>query len=513
MKKLLLSLAAAVISSSFAFAQTTFTKVTSLEQLADGGRYVILSAPKKLSSIQYGVFAMATPKSNNKGFDTFEVEADVTEMQDSYSINEENVSVLTLKTASTGGEWCFMNGEKYVDGSTNKALKLADTESVVNITLDDASYAAKIVYPSNSSIQAVHANGTGGVKGTVTINCYTTSQNPIFLYVDESSLNPGDTKKPAGLAWSASTVDVEVESIGDFEAPTLTNPNNLTVTYSSSNETVGTVNETTGVVKLEGEEGTTVITASFAGNDEFRAQDVSYTINVKSTPTVASVKGTTALADKTEFKVGYALTVGFIYNAQIYAVDAAGDFIQIYKSNTGLNVGDVIPAGWTGKYVLYSGTTPEIEPVGSLPAATEGSFTAAVVQALDVTTALVNHVITVKDVVLAEATPGSDITDNDAKNFTGMVGDVELNLRNHYKLESVEAGTYDITMVVNIYNDMPSLYVIKFEKSSSSGIDEIEAADNAGAVYYNLQGVRVDNPENGLYIRVSGNKVTKVLVK
>ena len=46
-----------------------------------------------------------------------------------------------------------------------------------------------------------------------------------------------------------------------------------------------------------------------------------------------------------------------------------------------------------------------------------------------------------------------------------------------------------------------------------TGIDNITADSNATAEYYNLQGVRVANPENGLYIRRQGNTVTKVFVK
>jgi hypothetical protein len=30
--------------------------------------------------------------------------------------------------------------------------------------------------------------------------------------------------------------------------------------------------------------------------------------------------------------------------------------------------------------------------------------------------------------------------------------------------------------------------------------------------YYNLQGIRVENPESGLYIRRQGNKSTKVYI-
>jgi hypothetical protein len=39
--------------------------------------------------------------------------------------------------------------------------------------------------------------------------------------------------------------------------------------------------------------------------------------------------------------------------------------------------------------------------------------------------------------------------------------------------------------------------------------DEPEESESE-AVYYNLQGQRVKNPVPGIYIRVSGNKATKV---
>lgn len=48
----------------------------------------------------------------------------------------------------------------------------------------------------------------------------------------------------------------------------------------------------------------------------------------------------------------------------------------------------------------------------------------------------------------------------------------------------------------------------------SSGIEGIEVdGSNSPAEYYNLNGVRVANPENGLYIKRQGGKATKVLVK
>lgn len=46
-----------------------------------------------------------------------------------------------------------------------------------------------------------------------------------------------------------------------------------------------------------------------------------------------------------------------------------------------------------------------------------------------------------------------------------------------------------------------------------SAVSEIAADENAPVEYYNLQGVKVANPENGLFIRVQGNKATKVMIK
>lgn len=53
-----------------------------------------------------------------------------------------------------------------------------------------------------------------------------------------------------------------------------------------------------------------------------------------------------------------------------------------------------------------------------------------------------------------------------------------------------------------------------FTVSKTQGVNDVIAADaDVAPVYYNLQGVRVANPANGLYIKVAGEKASKVLVK
>lgn len=49
-------------------------------------------------------------------------------------------------------------------------------------------------------------------------------------------------------------------------------------------------------------------------------------------------------------------------------------------------------------------------------------------------------------------------------------------------------------------------------EADSNGVDAIEVDENAPVEYYNLQGVKVANPQNGLYIRVQGNKAVKVIL-
>jgi hypothetical protein len=50
-------------------------------------------------------------------------------------------------------------------------------------------------------------------------------------------------------------------------------------------------------------------------------------------------------------------------------------------------------------------------------------------------------------------------------------------------------------------------------EGDTTSVSNIAVDANAPVEYFNLQGVRVANPENGLFIRRQGNKATKVLVK
>ena len=91
------------------------------------------------------------------------------------------------------------------------------------------------------------------------------------------SLDRDETKQDAGLAYAEETYRA---NLGEgFTAPTLTNPNNLVVAYTSSNEKVATVDAASGRVTIVGT-GVTTITATFDGNDKFFQDEASYTLTV-----------------------------------------------------------------------------------------------------------------------------------------------------------------------------------------------------------------------------------------
>ena len=74
-----------------------------------------------------------------------------------------------------------------------------------------------------------------------------------------------------------------------------------------------------------------------------------------------------------------------------------------------------------------------------------------------------------------------------------------------------EAGVKSVTFD---YTGTQQINAIEVYTEEGSGVDSIGVdSENAAPIYYNLQGVRVDNPANGLYIMKQGTKASKVIVR
>lgn len=107
----------------------------------------------------------------------------------------------------------------------------------------------------------------------------------IFAYIspEYADVEPEPEPTPAAktdvtVAFASATASGTVGQ--EFESPVATiTPSGKTLKYSSSNTAVATVNEDTGAVTLVAA-GETVITAAFAGDDEYNAGSDSYTLTV-----------------------------------------------------------------------------------------------------------------------------------------------------------------------------------------------------------------------------------------
>lgn len=145
---------------------------------------------------------------------------------------------------------------------------------------------AKITYASsNSNIASVDEYGKvtfGSEIGTATITA---------SYAGDATYKPAASsytikysKIPTFMAWSESVVNVNLGET--FTAPTLTftahgvNLEGKTIQYSSSDETVATIDQTNGEITLKDKAGSTTITATFVGDDTYDKVSAEYTLNV-----------------------------------------------------------------------------------------------------------------------------------------------------------------------------------------------------------------------------------------
>ena len=80
---------------------------------------------------------------------------------------------------------------------------------------------------------------------------------------------------------------------------------------------------------------------------------------------------------------------------------------------------------------------------------------------------------------------------------------LKIRMANTYGDKNKKENLWMLVDDVRVWND---------DEEDEAGISSIVAGNNAAVEYFNLQGVRVENPENGLYIRRQGNTVTKVVL-
>jgi hypothetical protein len=223
------------------------------------------------------------------------------------------------------------------------------------------------------------AGETGTWTGDAAEFTLTASKNQVRATKIEVTYTPSG-KTSADLSFPEATYTVK---LGDsFTAPTLTNPHNLTVSYTVDNTDVADVDATTGEVTINAA-GTAKITAAFAGNDTYAAGSASYTLTVTGDVTTTG-DGTEAkpytVADILALNAANALPTDEVYvkgivsqitevsasfgNATYYISDDGTTTNQFqifrgkYLNNVKFTSEDQLQTGWTvtvkGKVTLFN---------------------------------------------------------------------------------------------------------------------------------------------------------------
>lgn len=258
--------------------EQTFTRINSIEELNDGDRFIVVNenfkaAPSEWSGTKYFKYTTL-------------------ELSEGKAIARNKVAIFTLEKAGSYYHLKTEKGKYLSNASTSStyASELIDTpKKASNANITFKGQYAIIEFKDNVQRAFLFAENTG-------FSCYDYSANGferrrIALYKAEGS--PSAIKQPTSVTFSSK--DLTIYKGKEYSLPTasVTLQNGEAIvyaklSYSSSNEKVASVDESTGEITLK-EFGTTTITAKYAGSDSYKESEGSYTLTYQDRLTEATI--------------------------------------------------------------------------------------------------------------------------------------------------------------------------------------------------------------------------------
>ena len=290
----LLTLLVMAVWGTSAMAQS-WVKVTNSSQLIVGDKYIIVNEANNK--------AMGEQKNNNRGTTA------ITISNGTITSLPADAAVFILGGDKDQYTFKVEGSGKYLYAASTSSNHLKETTTTTNNNAK-----AKITFESNGDATIkFNQSERNWIRynpnnGSPLFSCYTSGQQAVQLY--HYVENAGPTKDLQTLSFNENACTAEVGS--PFTPPTLTGAM-TTVTYSSSNEDVATVNND-GMVTLVGK-GTTTITATAEETDDYYSASASYTLKV----TEPLPEGTIWYEDFSS----NSLDIYTAQNAQIYATGTA----------------------------------------------------------------------------------------------------------------------------------------------------------------------------------------------
>lgn len=261
--------------------EQTFTRINSIEELNVGDRFIVVNEElSKAISTWNGV----------KYFNFTDILID-----NGVATTSNIVTILTLEKTNSTKYYYLKTADGFYlsNGSTPSianatALKSTpDTTSMATIAIDKTH--AEIVFENKIKKAFLFAEGTG-------FSCYdytyhNASRRMLAIYKAEGSQSA--IKQSTSVTFSSKDLTIYKDKEYSLPTASVTLQTGETIadaklSYSSSNEKVASVNDSTGEITLK-EFGTTTITAKYAGSDLYKESEGSYTLTYQDRLTEATI--------------------------------------------------------------------------------------------------------------------------------------------------------------------------------------------------------------------------------
>ena len=259
--------------------EQTFTRINSIEELNDSDRFIVVNEKYK---------AVLTEWNKNKRFNY-----DSIKIENGIATTNSFVTIFTLEKPSPKYYHLKTEANLYLSNASNSSTNYCNLKTTPDVTsratIEINKTYASIVFKNNVSKALLFSNGTG-------FSCYGdnfvgVTDKMIAIYKAEGT----QSAKKQSTSVTFSSKDLTIYKDKEYSLPTasVTLQNDKTIddaklSYSSSNEKVASVNESTGELTLK-EFGTTTITAKYAGSDLYKESEGSYTLTYQDRLTEATI--------------------------------------------------------------------------------------------------------------------------------------------------------------------------------------------------------------------------------
>lgn len=374
------------------------------------------------------------------------------------------------------------------------------------------------------------------------------------------------SKRQAELSYSADNVVAYLDAADEFIVPSLYNPASLPVTFSSMEESVATIDETTGHITLMGE-GETMISAVFNGNQEYENAEAFYILEVRGNKPAVTTSSVTFNFEKNEYGMTRYSGTTTNYNEDVTEIfnDKDIKLVKITATNGENGKNRLWTDGWRfhrGSKITgtsnYNSCEYTFEVSMDNYMISEVSFTGKLADSGKATISAEGYDADSKvwkgkaasipfKISTSDNMPIATVTvtfEHDIVKMPELFGqDGKLGLSHsdgheiYYKVvaENSQMRTvnrdpaYDDNFQLytepfilrdgeTIYayaqhpHGMVSEILAKTYADIATGVENIASDDAEGDVkYFNLQGVEVENPADGIYIRIANGKAEKVI--